>query len=208
MENKQSCAEDCAICLDKIQKMKTLKCLHSFCSDCIDSLFTYKPACPICNTYHGVYTGNQPAGTMTVTRSSQRLPVLSTAGPSSFSTVSQPGYKGQYTTTSPLSIRAPLDSCHRYNRSPGKPGQPKHPNPGVGYRGTCRIVFLPACEEGEKVLKLLRKAFDRRLIFTVGRYATTAQDNVIPWNDIHHKTSMGGGPQWYAYYCYSEELLH
>lgn len=66
--------EDCAICLDKIQEKKTLKCLHSFCSECIDSVFKFKPACPICNTYHGQHTGNQPEGTMTVTRSWQRLP--------------------------------------------------------------------------------------------------------------------------------------
>lgn len=67
-------AEDCAICLDKIQRKKTLNCSHSFCSECIDSLFKFKPACPICNTYHGEYTGNQPEGTMTVMRSWQRLP--------------------------------------------------------------------------------------------------------------------------------------
>lgn len=67
-------AEDCAICLDKIQKKKTLKCLHSFCSECIDTVFSRKPACPICNTFHGVYTGTQPSGSMTVTRSWQNLP--------------------------------------------------------------------------------------------------------------------------------------
>lgn len=66
--------EDCVICLDRIKEKKTLKCLHSFCSECIDSFFKFKPACPICNTYHGVYTGTQPAGTMTVTRSWQHLP--------------------------------------------------------------------------------------------------------------------------------------
>lgn len=66
--------EDCAICLEKIQGKKTLKCLHSFCSECIDAVFKFKPACPICNTYHGKYTGNQPNGTMTVTHSWQKLP--------------------------------------------------------------------------------------------------------------------------------------
>lgn len=66
--------DNCAVCLDTIQDKKTLKCLHSFCSDCIDSVFKFKPACPICNTYHGVYTGTQPQGTMTVLRSWQGLP--------------------------------------------------------------------------------------------------------------------------------------
>lgn len=72
--------EDCAICLDKIQEKKVLKCLHSFCSACIDSVFKFKPACPICNTYHGVYTGNQPNGTMTVMRGWQRLPGFENCG--------------------------------------------------------------------------------------------------------------------------------
>lgn len=81
MENKpnrnslvSNSTDDCAVCLDTIQEKKTLKCLHSFCSQCIDSVFKLKPACPICNTYHGVYTGTQPQGTMTVTRSWQDVP--------------------------------------------------------------------------------------------------------------------------------------
>uniref|UniRef100_A0A7N6BKG2 E3 ubiquitin-protein ligase n=1 Tax=Anabas testudineus TaxID=64144 RepID=A0A7N6BKG2_ANATE len=153
--------EDCVICMDSIQQKKTLRCLHSFCSGCIDSFFKLKPACPICNTYHGVYTGTQPAGTMTVTRTRQHLPV---------------GYKFP----------------------PGIQG-PEHPNPGMRYSSTCRTAYLPACEEGEKVLRLLSKAFNRRLIFTIGRSATTGLNNVITWNDIHHKTSMGGGPQCFGY---------
>ncbi|CAJ1085278.1 probable E3 ubiquitin-protein ligase DTX3 [Xyrichtys novacula] len=164
------CTEECAICLDKIQGKKSLKCFHSFCSECIDSLFKFKPACPICNTYFGKYTGNQPEGTMTVDRSWQRLP----------------GYEHCET----LVIQ--------YNFPAGIQG-PEHPNPGVRYSTTSRTAFLPACEEGEKVLRLLRKAFDRRLIFTVGRSVTTGLNNVITWNDIHHKTNIQGGPQCFGY---------
>lgn len=69
-----SCAESCAVCLDTIQKKKTLTCLHSFCSECIESVFKLKPACPICNRFQGVYTGTQPSGSMTVTRSRHSLP--------------------------------------------------------------------------------------------------------------------------------------
>uniref|UniRef100_A0A7N8XTQ8 E3 ubiquitin-protein ligase n=1 Tax=Mastacembelus armatus TaxID=205130 RepID=A0A7N8XTQ8_9TELE len=163
-------AGDCAICLDKIQDKKTLKCRHSFCSACIDSVFKFKPACPICNTYHGVYTGTQPSGTMTVTRSSQRLSGFERCG----SIVIQYSF--------PSGIQGP-----------------EHPNPGVRYSSTSRTAYLPACEEGEKVLRLLRKAFDRRLLFTVGRSATTGLNNVITWNDIHHKTSIAGGPQSFGY---------
>ncbi|TKS77556.1 putative E3 ubiquitin-protein ligase DTX3 [Collichthys lucidus] len=159
-------AEDCAICLDKIQGKKTLKCLHSFCSECIDSVFKFKPACPICNTYHGEYTGTQPEGTMTVTQSWLNLPGFEHCG------------------------------CIviQYSFPSGIQG-PEHPNPGVRYSGTSRTAYLPDCKEGQKVLKLLKKAFDRRLIFTIGRSVTTGLNNVITWNDIHHKTNIDGGPQ-------------
>ncbi|KAF1390537.1 hypothetical protein PFLUV_G00059080 [Perca fluviatilis] len=162
--------EDCAICLDKIQEKKTLKCFHSFCSACIDSVFKFKPACPICNTYYGEYTGTQPEGTMTVMRSWQSLPGFELCG----SIVIQYSF--------PAGIQGP-----------------EHPNPGVKYSSTSRTAFLPASEEGEKVLKLLRKAFDRRLTFTIGRSVTTGLNNVITWNDIHHKTNMDGGPQCFGY---------
>ncbi|XP_029362304.1 probable E3 ubiquitin-protein ligase DTX3 [Echeneis naucrates] len=162
--------EDCAICLDKIRQKKELKCLHSFCSQCIDSVFRFKPACPICNTYHGLYTGTQPEGSMTVTRGWQRIP----------------GYEHCGCITIHYSFPAGIQG-------------PEHPNPGVRYSSTFRTAYLPACEEGEKVLKLLRKAFDRRLVFTVGQSATTGLNNVITWNDIHHKTSIGGGPQSFGY---------
>jgi deltex-like protein len=38
---------------------------------------------------------------------------------------------------------------------------------------------------------LLREAFDRRLVFTVGRSATTGLEDVVTWNEIHHKTEPG-----------------
>jgi deltex len=40
-------------------------------------------------------------------------------------------------------------------------------------------------------LGLLRVAFDRRLIFTIGRSVTTGMEDVITWNEIHHKTELG-----------------
>uniref|UniRef100_A0A1A7XAB9 E3 ubiquitin-protein ligase n=2 Tax=Iconisemion striatum TaxID=60296 RepID=A0A1A7XAB9_9TELE len=162
--------EDCAICLDTIQERKTLKCLHSFCSECIESVFSRKPACPICNTFHGVYTGTQPRGSMTVTRSWLSLPGFEHCG----SIVIQYSF--------PAGIQGP-----------------EHPNPGVSYSSTSRTAFLPDCAEGDKVLRLLKTAFDRRLTFTIGRSATTGLNNVITWNDIHHKTSIGGGPQHFGY---------
>ena len=72
--------------------------------------------------------------------------------------------------------------------------QAEHPNPGQPYSGTRRQAFLPDCEEGKKVCRLLRVSFDNRLTFTVGKSRTTGAENTVTWNDIHHKTSMDGGP--------------
>ena len=38
------------------------------------------------------------------------------------------------------------------------------------------------------MLKLLREAWHRRLIFTVGTSSTTAEQDTVVWNEIHHKT--------------------
>ena len=69
-----------------------------------------------------------------------------------------------------------------------------HPNPGRRYYGTSRTAYLPDSHEGNEILKLLEKAFNNRLVFTIGRSTTTGADDRITWNDIHHKTNMFGGP--------------
>ena len=71
---------------------------------------------------------------------------------------------------------------------------PEHPNPGRNYDGTSRTAYLPDNREGREVLQLLRRAFDARLVFTIGTSNTTGRSNQVIWNDIHHKTSIFGGP--------------
>ncbi len=61
------------------------------------------------------------------------------------------------------------------------------------YHGTTREAFLPDNQEGRHVLELLEKAFSLRQIFTIGQSRTTGCDNVVTWNDIHHKTNFNGG---------------
>ena len=68
-----------------------------------------------------------------------------------------------------------------------------NPNPGTPYRGTVRKAYLPNTKEGQEILSLLRQAFNDQHIFTIGKSITTGMDNVITWNDIHHKTSIYGG---------------
>lgn len=67
--------DKCPICMDRITNKETLeKCKHAFCKVCIDKAMTYKRACPVCNSICGVLTGNQPDGTMSVTKLSFSLP--------------------------------------------------------------------------------------------------------------------------------------
>lgn len=70
---------------------------------------------------------------------------------------------------------------------------PEHPNPGRPYYavGFPRVCYLPDTEKGRRVLKLLSIAFERRLVFTVGRSVTTGREDVVTWNEIHHKTEPG-----------------
>ena len=60
---------------------------------------------------------------------------------------------------------------------------------GKAYTGTTRTAYLPDNPEGNEVFNLLKEAFDRKLIFTVGRSVTTGLDNQVVWNGIHHKTN-------------------
>ena len=67
----------------------------------------------------------------------------------------------------------------------------EHPNPGQHFNGISETAYLPDSPEGRKVARLLRKAFDAKLIFTIG---TSGATNAVVWSDIHHKTNMRGGP--------------
>ncbi|XP_052448421.1 E3 ubiquitin-protein ligase DTX3L [Carassius gibelio] len=166
--------ETCPICLEPLKTSECTvlpKCKHRFCKDCLKRAFQLKPTCPICGEIYGSLTGTQPkGGSMTVSWDSSSLP----------------GYE-KYGTI-----------LISYHIPSGRQGD-EHPNPGMPYQGVSRIAYLPDSTEGRKVLKLLQRAFDQQLTFTIGRSSTTGQNNVVTWNDIHHKTSRDGGPTRYGY---------
>lgn len=169
-------AEDnntCSICMGDVVDRTTLeRCGHSFCRTCLDQAFKVKKACPVCRLVYGQLIGNQPAnGTMIVERDAD---------------IELPGHEGFGCI------------CIIYSFPPGLQA-PEHPNPGVRYPGTDRVAYLPDSPEGNRVLGLLRRAFEQRLIFTIGTSMTTGMQNVITWNDIHHKTSIWGGPRCFGY---------
>ncbi|XP_041362739.1 uncharacterized protein DDB_G0290685-like [Gigantopelta aegis] len=165
--------EMCVICMEEIKDPKKLdKCGHVFCRSCITDCFEkFKPVCPTCNMVYGVVRGTQPEeGTMNVTNNSGSLPGYPECGMIIIDYVFHDGVQTE-----------------------------EHPKPGSSYHGTRRTAFLPKNMEGRTICKLLRVAFDRRLVFTIGRSSTTGREDVVTWNDIHHKTRIDGGPTRFGY---------
>ncbi|XP_078684006.1 uncharacterized protein LOC144917638 [Branchiostoma floridae x Branchiostoma belcheri] len=165
--------DTCPICLsDFTGAAVTTPCKHKFCADCLDSAMKVSGQCPVCKSVIGRLKGNQPQGSMT-----HHTDYLN------------PGLSG-YESHSTIEIQ--------YYFSGGIQG-PEHPNPGKPYSGTSRRAYLPNNVEGREVLRLLQRAFDSRLVFTIGTSVTTGQTDTVVWNDIHHKTSKYGGPNSYGY---------
>ncbi|KAG8231848.1 hypothetical protein J437_LFUL008619 [Ladona fulva] len=141
-----------------------LSCLNSMLQSISNRAKSLYIQCPVCMKIYGMKTGNQPAGTMD-------WAVLNS---------SLPGHPGTCT----IQIT--------YNITSGIQGT-EHPNPGRPFYavGFPRVCYLPDTPKGRKVLRLLQIAFERRLVFTVGRSVTTGREDVVTWNEIHHKTEAG-----------------
>ncbi|KAK6185729.1 hypothetical protein SNE40_007898 [Patella caerulea] len=164
---------ECSICMEVISNRKNLPCGHSFCGPCIDLAMKLSIFCPVCrqNVYGGIQTGTQPEGHMKVTTNEYS---------------SLPGY-GRYGT---IEIN--------YIFRDGIQSE-KHPNPGKPFKGTTRTAYLPDNRDGQEVLSLLKTAWERRLIFTVGKSITTGQNDVVTWGNINHKTRTDGGQDSFGY---------
>ena len=142
------------------------KCSHMFHMACLGTMLDSTPnvkilelsiSCPICQTIHGVRTGDQPlTGTMSVSYESSCVP----------------GYEGYGTIRIMYNFRNGVSETGTNFNAAGFP----------------RVCYVPRCPEGEEVLQLLRIAWERRLVFTVGTSVTTGCENCVVWNNIHHKT--------------------
>jgi len=162
--------ELCPICLceyeedDDQEIIKMKRCVgHYYHLECI--VYIWKDGsitCPICSyTYGAPRLGNMPKGTMNVT----------------------------FTTTPLNGVTDAKGSIQiDYNFPSGIQG-PEHYHPGVAYEGTSRCCYLPDNNEGKEVLRLLKVAWERRLLFTIGTSVTTGSSDQVIWNGIHHKTS-------------------
>ncbi|XP_036387466.1 E3 ubiquitin-protein ligase DTX3L-like isoform X2 [Megalops cyprinoides] len=163
--------DTCPICMDTFKNKRKLGCTHEFCSECIEqSVQSMGPSCPVCKQVFGKVEGNQPDGEMNA----------------QYCTSSLPGFP--HCGTIEIDYLIP----HGTQTS-------KHPNPGKPFCGAQRRAYLPDNKEGREVLRLLQKAFDQRLVFTVGTSRTTGAEDTVTWNDIHHKTSRYGGPESFGY---------
>ncbi len=151
-------------------------CQHSFHRNCIEKWFqsSGKQTCPTCGYLYGINKGPQPAhGEMKIKYIQTSLPGFP---PEKYEPNEGPTIEITYTI--PSGIQGP-----------------QNPQPGQPYTGTVRKGYLPNNAEGKYVLSLLQKAFNDQHIFTVGQSSTTGRDNVVTWNDIHHKTDISGGPE-------------
>ncbi|KAF3856474.1 hypothetical protein F7725_017197 [Dissostichus mawsoni] len=163
--------DNCSICLDTFTNKKQLKCKHEFCEACLEqSKASMGPTCPLCKDVFGMMEGDQPYGKMTTEKKTFHLD----------------GFPGCGTI------------IINYDIPSGKQTA-KHPHPGKYLTACHRTAYLPDNKEGREVLHLLEKAFKQKLIFTVGTSRTSGMDDVVTWNDIHHKTSTSGGPQSFGY---------
>lgn len=171
----EECTDDCAICLTPLKgelpAVKLSSCTHIFHRECIEKCVKMGALrCPLCGVTSGTIQGSQPPGIMRIAIRPDSLP----------------GYEGSGTF------------IILYEIPPGIQGK-DHPHPGSPYFGDRRIAFVPATEEGKKVVELLKVAFQRRLIFSIGTSATTGREDVVVWSSIHHKTQPTGGPDVHGY---------
>ncbi|XP_044312068.1 probable E3 ubiquitin-protein ligase DTX2 isoform X2 [Varanus komodoensis] len=187
--------EDCIICMEKLGAPsgysdvceskaippesvgRLAHCSHAFHVLCVLAMYTSgnkdgSLQCPSCKAIYGEKTGTQPNGKMEVSVLPESLP----------------GHEG----CGSIQIA--------YYISKGIQG-PEHPNPGLPFtaRGFPRYCYLPDNEKGRKVLELLKLAWRRRLIFTVGTSSTTGECNTVVWNEIHHKTEMNSNVSGHGY---------
>ncbi|XP_022091673.1 uncharacterized protein LOC110979860 [Acanthaster planci] len=163
----------CPICLaDEMKDEVALMCKHRFCKGCIEEAFKRSYKCPICQAVCRPPKGNQPPGGTMRHTTDQYMHL--------------PGHENHGVITIHYSIPRGTQSAD-------------HPNPGRYFTGTSRTAYLPDNPEGREVLRLLQKAFDAGLVFTVGQSNTTGFSDTVTWNDIHHKTCQSGGPSNFGY---------
>ena len=165
-----SASDQCVLCFESFTSTDEIvipvNCMgHFFHRKCpgmdmgIEDYMKKTKQCPACKKRYGIVTGNMPRGKMTVNRLDMQLP----------------GFEKHKT----------LELVFEF---PGGRQGDDHPNPGAWYGGDHRVAYLPDSKEGQHVLALLRKAWKRKLLFTIGTSVTRGLDGCIIYNGIHFKS--------------------
>ena len=136
--------ETCPICLDKLNCSgllfrKLTSCEHEFHEKCILKVLDVNPRCPLCLFPLSILRGNQPQGGI-MTNSKLSTSLLS--------------FRNCETVEINYFIPAGVQNA-------------SHQNPGHSYPSTTRTAYLPDSAKGQRILSLLKVAFERCLIFTV-----------------------------------------
>jgi len=167
----QSVHSHCSICQSAFRDpVYSSKCGHTFCKRCVDEAVANGTSLVMCNEEWCACQRNQPVGLMSWRTEKQPLP----------------GYEDCET----IAIT--------YNFHKGQQGW-EHPRPGHPYEKLYFTAYLPNNAEGQAVCEMLERAFDARLLFTIGKSRSTGEDNQILWNFVEHKTNRLGGPSNYGY---------
>ncbi|KAJ8376955.1 hypothetical protein SKAU_G00075350 [Synaphobranchus kaupii] len=173
--------QTCPLCMQPLYNKQRLICTHAFCADCLKcSVQRLGPQCPVCLKALRV-VGDQPEGQMTVKH------LKDCFGKECF--------------------------CIMYNIPSGIQTE-AHPNPGKPFTGIQTEAWLPDEEvvtrnnfhsswlDGQEVLKLLQRAFEQKLVFTVSLRYPAAEGPAyrVVFNDIPHARNL--------YECREDGFLH
>lgn len=165
--------ETCSLCICEFEENDIIiqfeECkghfFHKKCEGNMDILnyILKHPQCPVCKKSYGTIVGNMPTGFMNVQKTSQKLLGYENYGTIIIDFIFPEGIQDE-----------------------------THPNPGVKFLSDNRVAYLPDSPEGNEVLNLFKKAWEKRLLFTIGYSLTRNRDNVIIYNGIHMKTNTHG----------------
>lgn len=156
---------DCPICLDRLQTpfvVTPRNCNHGFHQRCLITALKGMKECPMCRAPADEPTGNCPFGVMKI-----RLDENSHCS----------GFPNVGTYVLSYSIPSGMQS-------------EMHENPGRKFQGTKRKAYVPATDEGLKLIKRLLYAFRRGLTFHVGTSLTSGISNSVCWASIPHKRNL------------------
>eukprot|EP01084_Bolivina_argentea_P061967 113284_1 len=164
-------AEENEIISSKGIAIQLCKCAgeHFFHAECVSRYVAPKRKCPLCSMNYGVEIGQQPYGIMQV-RIDKKSDCASKGTEN----------KGKGTITIIHKFKAGIQ---------GK----RHQNPGMRYPSRTEYIYLPRSAQGMECLGMIRMAWKRKLLYTVGRSVTLSLDNRIIWTSIHFKTAKHGG---------------